>query len=46
MGNLSVKPNKDGDLHTSDNSDLGQGDGQASNNLDPNKNNDESTTRL
>ncbi|MDY0388276.1 MAG: phage portal protein [Methanolobus sp.] len=46
MSNLSVKPNKDGDLHTSDNSDLGQGDGQASNNLDPNKNNDESTTRL
>jgi hypothetical protein len=46
MGNLSVKPNKDGDLHADDNSDLGQGDGQASNNLDPDKNNDESTTRL
>lgn len=46
MGNLEISPNVDGEVRTNDKSDLGIGDGQASNNLDPNKNNDESTTKL
>ncbi len=46
MGNLKVEPTVEGELHTNDKSDLGIGDGEATNNLDPNKNNDESITRL
>ena len=41
--NLEVQPNINGNLRTSDKSNLGLGDGEATNNLDPNKNNDEST---
>lgn len=46
LGNLKVTPTKEGELRTNNNSSLDIGDGQDASNLDPNKNNDESTTRL
>lgn len=42
LGNLKIEPNREGETRTNDNTDLGIGDGEQTNNLDPNKNNDES----